>query len=118
MHHCPGRENIVADSLSRALSVVNSEVPNSENECPFLNNQQVQQRQRADREIQLLIKALDQRNRQVCPKGVSYALWSVRKKLKMINGTLVLMDEGESRWIIPYSLRRQSLQLVHSFSVA
>jgi hypothetical protein len=47
------------------------------------------------------------------PLEVSPDLWSIRRKVKLIDGILIY-EEGEQRkWILPKTLRRKALILAH-----
>jgi transposase InsO family protein len=116
IHHCPGSQNVVADSLSRAFLVTHEEKKDEgideTHESSFLSEIEVMQNQKKDKECRALLRSIRKKMKQR-PLEVSPDLWSIRRKVKLIDGILIY-EEGEQRkWILPKTLRRKALILAH-----
>jgi transposase InsO family protein len=111
IRHCAGKDNVVADHLSRAFCVDETS-EEDDGASPFLTSAGVIAKQKRDPELRALAWAIKSKCEKR-PAEVSAALWSVRRQVKLNDGILTYQEEGSSRWIIPQSLRQQVMQLAH-----
>ena len=100
---CPGKENAVADCFSR-LSFVDFAPP-----CVDITY--VARAQSFDNECNLLINAIDHQQLSRRPEGVSEAMWSQRKSLRVKDR--VLYNDKEQIYV-PFRARMKVLTVSHA----
>ena len=102
--YVPGKENVVADSLSRVFSVAEVDA-----ECEMMISDQIFiDSQKQDPECQALFKAISSEYRRR-PRGVSQVMWSFKNKLT-IKDSLVHV---KNKIFVPLCMRKRVLTAMH-----
>ena len=100
----PGNDNVAADAFSRALAVASLK--------PTFSVISFKNAQSEDPEISTLMDSLEA---DVRPSQVSLALWSNRKRMKIIKGILCLVEVGNGpRIVCPESFKTTVLDRAHN----
>ena len=100
----PGKDNVAADAFSQALAVASLK--------PTFSVTSFKNAQSKDPEISTLMDSLET---DVRPSQVSLSLWSNRKRMKIINGILCLVEAGNGpRIVCPESFKTAVIDRAHN----
>ena len=103
IRHINGKDNIIADYLSRSV-----------NSIEISSNQDLEDAQRADPQIQKIIKALKNGNDlEDCKDEFIKNIWKVRENLVIMDHLLMYCDDKGQRLFPPKSLIETIIQEVH-----
>lgn len=100
---CPGKENVVADCFSRVNFV--------DFAPPCVDISYIQKAQSFDNETKLLITAVQRKQLRCRPEGVSEAMWSQRKALRIKEQVLY---NASDKIYVPYKARVKVLTVSHA----
>ena len=97
VRHVPGKDNVVADTLSRTISLLRSPAP------PLDDFDELAAAQREDQELHAFLQS---------PHGLQV------RAVPLASGRTLLCDEstGSTRPLVPTALRRSYFQLLHGLS--
>ena len=119
----PGKDNVVADSLSRAFLMISEQ--SDEDAAQFdleqserlsqlnaIPSWEVRSHQKNDPQLRIFFAAMKAKA-QTKPAPISDVLWAMRKECVIENGILLHREGPYRRFVIPQTLREKLLALAH-----